>query len=52
MVELLLCEDPTNSVSLDCRDAVVLVTADDASVFCLFLAVVEALACVRGFLIL
>lgn len=52
MVELLLCDGPTNSVSLDCRDAVVLLPVDDASAFCLFLAVVEALACVRGFLVL
>ena len=55
MVELLLCEDPTKSVSLDCRDdavAVGFVVADDVSVFSFFLAVVEALGCVRGFLIL
>lgn len=55
MVELLLCEGPTKSGSLDCRDAlvaVVLVVVDDASVFCFFLAVVEVFGCVRGFLIL
>lgn len=53
MVELLLCEGPTESVNLDCRDvpdAVVLATVDDASVLCLFLAAVEVLGCVRGFL--
>ncbi len=53
MVEWLLCEGPTKSVNLDCReapDAVVFVAVDNTSVFCRFLAVVEVLGCVRGFL--